>query len=445
MCGLLAVFDPSKITSDQMDRASQSLSHRGTIAAGGDYDGVWIHHVRLPINGLNLFTYPLYDENTSIWLVGELYDWDSKNMTTDAELLRKIGPNTLYNGMYHFLIHNQVTNTWHIGMDEMGKKPLYLRPDCMAFSSEIKALTHLGKNTVNRDYMETIRAFPDQIMYELPPHHTPYNEIIKCPPGFKFQWREGKWSSSLNLDYHFEWDTSNLIMMLDRAVRKRATCDAPAVTLISGGLDSSIIWGMLHPSIPAIHIENQESEFAELVVSEDSEFRIDLQYPPAPDLEKILYYNETPLDLGSMVPQYLLGQAIKERGLGPVVITGDGADELFSGYRRAQETDTWDYDMTELRQWHLPKLDKLMMAHTLELRSPFLDPHVAHFAQELEYEERVGKQSLKAVAKGIGVPQQIIDREKRPLKSPWALEDKAEWNRKLVGIFLNNFAGGLHG
>jgi len=71
-------------------------------------------------------------------------------------------------------------------------------------------------------------------------------------------------------------------------------------------------------------------------------------------------------------PQYHLFEAIKGGTNTRIVISGDGADELFGGYRRINEYDSQKSDVFhELTYYHLPRLDKLSMAHTLELRNPF--------------------------------------------------------------------------
>jgi asparagine synthase (glutamine-hydrolysing) len=141
-----------------------------------------------------------------------------------------------------------------------------------------------------------------------------------------------------------------------------------------------------------------------------------------------------------MLPQYALCRAIKERcPLTPVVITGDGADELFGGYRRMEEYDAQYSDIfEELVLYHLPRLDKMAMAHTLELRSPFLHRKVIEGAMSLSYQSRINKKFLKEIFCDI-IPLHIIDRPKKALKSDQVLHDKM-WRHTLIRKFKEEIA-----
>ena len=132
-------------------------------------------------------------------------------------------------------------------------------------------------------------------------------------------------------------------------------------------------------------------------------------------LSTVLYYNEGPADLGSMIPQYMMSKNL-DAAKTPVLLTGDGADECFLGYSRAQEYDSRYYDVfSELVYYHIPRLDKLSSAFTFELRSPFLSTKLVETALWLKYEESKGKQVLKDSFKDI-VPKEIIERKKQPLR-----------------------------
>jgi asparagine synthase (glutamine-hydrolysing) len=163
-----------------------------------------------------------------------------------------------------------------------------------------------------------------------------------------------------------------------------------------------------------------------------------LQYEMDENLNQEIYqyWNETPIDLGSVVPQYHLFKAIKENSDHRIVLSGDGADELFGGYKRIHEYDSQGSDVfEELSFYHLPRLDKMSMAHTLELRNPFLNLEIVTFALHLPLEWRKDKKILKDTF-GPLLPDEIVNRKKAPLKNPGIKEDKLAYRYKAINLFL---------
>ncbi len=141
------------------------------------------------------------------------------------------------------------------------------------------------------------------------------------------------------------------------------------------------------------------------------------------------------MDLGSVLPQYALSCAIKREGYN-VVLSGDGADELFGGYGRARIYDSQYSDIFhELVYYHLPRLDKLMMANTIELRCPFLSRDVIQGALSVNYKQRTEKQFLKKIFQDI-VPRPILERKKEPLKiADLRGKDKMNYRLDLINLF----------
>jgi hypothetical protein len=117
-------------------------------------------------------------------------------------------------------------------------------------------------------------------------------------------------------------------------------------------------------------------------------------------------------------------------------MTGDGADEVFGGYRRASEYDSqWSDVFCELPYYHLPRLDRVMMRETIELRSPFLAPAVVAHGLSLPRELRTQKQALKRAFKGL-VPDRIINRPKHPLKTEAVKTGGIGYRQQLVEAFM---------
>jgi len=176
------------------------------------------------------------------------------------------------------------------------------------------------------------------------------------------------------------------------------------------------------------------------VKSKRLEYSVDIQSESGQKqlLEIYKKWNESPVDLGSVIPQYHLFDAIKNGSNTRIVISGDGADELFGGYRRINEYDSQQSDIFhELTSYHLPRLDKLSMAHTLELRSPFLNHDIVRFALHLPFEERKNKKILKDTFKGL-VPDSVIERKKLALKNPMIVEDQISYRKSVVELFLSS-------
>jgi asparagine synthase (glutamine-hydrolysing) len=222
----------------------------------------------------------------------------------------------------------------------------------------------------------------------------------------------------------------------------------PTSLLLSGGLDSSIIAGLLlklGADVDFYSISNGEDEqyvkdceYYWNVESKRLKYDIDLESEEGKKVLIDIYktWNESPVDMGSVVPQYHLFDAIKKGSNTRIVISGDGADELFGGYRRINEYDSQQSDIFhELTSYHLPRLDKLSMAHTLELRSPFLNHDIVRFALSLPLEERTNKKILKDTFKGL-VPDSVIERSKLALKNTKIVEDQIAYRKEIVKLFL---------
>lgn len=226
--------------------------------------------------------------------------------------------------------------------------------------------------------------------------------------------------------------------LVERSVKRRAMYSkVPVGALVSGGLDSSIVASILHRmglGVNLYMVENNESKFG-MLLSEFLGVSI-TSLGPIPDddcLERCLRYNETPIDLGSMIPQFRLMEKVKEK----VILTGDGADELFGGYRRVDDYDSQLSDVfQELPFYHMPRLDRASMRSTVELRTPFLGHDVVKFALNLPREYRTHKRILKDAFSDV-LPKEILERPKEPLKCQSIRQDPMAYRKKCHEIFYN--------
>jgi asparagine synthase (glutamine-hydrolysing) len=212
------------------------------------------------------------------------------------------------------------------------------------------------------------------------------------------------------------------------------SADVPVAALVSGGLDSAIVYtlakrfGTVHP----YHVDNGEVEQAAVVLQGDQYTFLKSDAVPT---RKALRYMQEPVDLGSLKPQVALSDSVGASGGERVCLTGDGADELFGGYGRARRYDSQASDIWhELVCWHLPRLDRVMMRNQIEVRSPFLARPVLAAALALPYSERCGKQVLRNLFR-TELPRGIADVAKRPLRTKEVEVDREANSKKLVDEF----------
>jgi asparagine synthase (glutamine-hydrolysing) len=173
----------------------------------------------------------------------------------------------------------------------------------------------------------------------------------------------------------------------------------------------------------------------------EKEWNLDLKFLDVdpdniPHEEKMKIYdiNDSMIDLASVIPQYYLFKDIKDK----IVLTGDGADELFGGYRRISEYDSQKSDVfQELPFYHLVRIDRMSMHFTIECRNPFLGHDVIKKALSLPYSERTHKKILKDQFRGL-IPDEIIDRKKNPLKISKIRENETAYRRELISDYLKH-------
>ena len=463
MCGILLTLDGSEASLD-------AIKHRGIEKTVVEKNGVFLCHHRLPIQTSDGDDWNQPKEIApGIFLMfnGEIFNYDRSFYSSDTDYLCNLfsvyrgGSFEMFCAM--FIPHIQTWDGfWAITLydantqdviaftDPLGKKPLYYS-EKGEICSEIKGLAYnqspidhtfisevkkWGYNVNNRTpYTDVKRFLPNTIYYynlNSPEFKTTYPEYYKI------------WNHPIpqligkSYEDHMEW----LWAKMFESVRNRLISkNYPISLLISGGLDSSIIAAILEGTgsdVTWYSIENGESEFVNILSKKFNKKVNFLQYNMDESLNQEIYqiWNETPIDLGSVIPQYHLFKSLKENSDHRIVLSGDGADELFGGYKRIHEYDSQGSDIfDELSFYHLPRLDKMSMAHTLELRNPFLNLEIVNFALHLPLEWRKDKKILKDTF-GPLLPDEIVNRKKEALKNPGIKEDKLAYRYKAIDLFL---------
>lgn len=414
MCGFIA----GKDLPQDLSQVIEHISYRGLPGYKG-YKRFGTHgqfqfaHYSLPFVNLDpaVCVQPVNIEPPALF-VGEIFNYKDFGYDTDIECaIEEYWASDIpferfhkFDGFWSFvtMAHGEII----AATDYLAQKPVYYRTDIEALASEIDVLARLAPVTRDEVFMSNTLKWGYS-----PDPRTPWNEIKQVPPGHYYH--KGQ--------VHKYWDWyqvayTDLRTDLIRATELRLGGQREVSILLSGGLDSTIIHNIitkeLGRTVTAIHVDNGEQDYAHLVNPDAIQVTLD----NVTDREAVIVH-QSPVDLGSVKPQIAMAKKLRELGF-YAVLTGDGADELFGGYRRAKEYDSQMSDMfCELPYYHLPKIDRTMMRYTIETRSPFLAPAICRYAMNTPYVYRNGeKKELKQAFQDL-VPQSILDRDKHPLKT----------------------------
>jgi asparagine synthase (glutamine-hydrolysing) len=422
MCGWVAQVEVEN--DEHFAEAIRRISHRGTRVTIKETNGSIIAHARLPIVGLS----EKYDQpvETDDWLIafsGEILDFREEDPTAECDLPLVVEGWGRYkskalrgrDGFWNIVAIDKTDGTLHITCDYLGQKPAYYRQDVLAAASEPDALLPLGPVTFDEVYLAAIIKWG----YCPEIERTPYNEIKKVRPGEHIQLDDlGTFGQGEVVDQLVP-RPGDLRKEIELAVRRRVMAsDVPVACLLSGGLDSSIVYTLAscYGQVKPYYVDLGDNDIEErmavgAVAGKAKVIEVNGSSLDIPMMEQLDYMQE-PIDLGSLVPQIALARVIPEN----VCLTGDGADEVFGGYGRAYRYDSQGSDIFhELPAWHLPRLDRVMMRHLIEVRSPFLSRRVVEIGLSLPRELRTGKQILREIFRDI-LPKSIADRAKKPLR-----------------------------
>ncbi|MCU0599693.1 MAG: asparagine synthase (glutamine-hydrolyzing), partial [Desulfobacterales bacterium] len=383
MCGFAGILNISSkdvVSEDLILRMTSILKHRGPDETGVYFDK-YIHlgHSRLSIIGLTDGIQPISNEDGSLWIVynGEVFNYIELKADlqkrghcfktqTDTEVIlhlyEEMGPSCLseLNGQFAIAVWDSRKKELFLARDRVGICPLYFtfQNGRFLFASEIKAL--FIDPTINReiDHASLKQIFTCwttigsrtvfQNIHAVCPGHF---MIIKGDSGPDIQhtyWNipyyppEEKWKGSQD-------DAVNKLReLLEDAVRLRLRADVPVGAYLSGGLDSSIITSIIAGKFNN-RLKTFSLGFAEKVFDEakyQSEMIAFLKTDHRQTLitnqeisdffPKVIWHCEKPLLRTGPVPLFLLSNLVRKNNF-KVVLTGEGADEVFGGYNIFKE------------------------------------------------------------------------------------------------------------
>jgi asparagine synthase (glutamine-hydrolysing) len=236
------------------------------------------------------------------------------------------------------------------------------------------------------------------------------------------------------LDVQSEEDAIQAIRdSLETAVRKRMMADVPVGVSLSGGLDSSIISMIASKDKPGLHSfvvgveDGEDIDAAQLMADELGTQHHEYIYTEqemVDILPEVVYYLESfdPALVRSAIPNYMLARMASDHV--KVMLTGEGADELYAGYsylQRYNEADDLQEELVNiteaLHNTNLQRGDRMSMAHGLEARVPFLDVDSVSLALsippewKLQKDGRPAKDLLRRAYEGL-LPDEIVYRPK---------------------------------
>ncbi|WP_282035315.1 asparagine synthase (glutamine-hydrolyzing) [Metabacillus indicus] len=567
MCGFVGyiVNNSSVATNDEimnLKNMTDIISHRGPNDSGYYVD----QHVRFGFRRLSIIdieggNQPLSYENERYWIIynGEIYNYLELKKeleelgyefktNSDTEVIISLFSHKReeslkdLRGMFSFLIWDKEKKELFGARDHFGIKPFFYLEDgqFLYCSSEMKSITYL-KNTIDVN----VESLHQYLTYQFVPEPlTMTKEIKKLQPGHYFIKKQGKpmdirayWKPSFQpKDLSLNTAKIEIQKALRDSVNMHMRADVPVGAFLSGGIDSSAIVALaseVHPNLKTFTVGFKRDGFSEIDMATQTAKELNVEhihYLVKPEdfikeLPKIIWHMDEPVADPAAVPLYFVAREASKHV--KVVLSGEGADELFGGYNIYHEPHSLRYitslpsgivkglnvlskvipegikgksyiergsmtleeryignakifnerekrsllaDYNELinyqditkplykksNDYHdvhkmqfidmhtwlrgdiLVKADKMTMAHSLELRVPFLDKKVFKVASRLHPNLTVTNSTTKYVLreamKGI-VPDSVLNRRKLGFPVPirhWLKNEMAEWARELI-------------
>ncbi|MFT4927291.1 MAG: asparagine synthase (glutamine-hydrolyzing) [Phenylobacterium sp.] len=451
MCSVFGILDIKtdvKPLRQSALKLSKLLRHRGP-----DWSGIWnndkaiLAHERLAIVGTDSGAQPLktVEEDIILAVNGEIYNHQALaeefasdftfQTKSDCEVLLALyqregsGFIDRLHGMFGFILYDTNKEKYLVARDHVGIIPLYYGYDelgCLYVASELKALTPVCKQII-----------------EFPPGHYLDSEEGEIKPYYQRDWREYDNVAGAKVT------SGDIRDALEESVRTHLMSDVPYGVLLSGGLDSSVIsaiaqnlsakrveddgqskawWPQLHSF--AVGLEGSPDLLAARKVADKiGTIHHELLFTVQDGIDAIsdvIYHLETydVTTIRASTPMYLMSRQIKAMGI-KMVLSGEGADEIFGGYLYFHKAP----NAKELHEETVRKLDRLhmfdclranksMSAWGIEARVPFLDKKFLDVAMSMDPQDKMcgsngkmEKHILREAFEGY-LPDEVLWRQK---------------------------------
>ncbi len=381
MCGIAGSFQldtGQPVTGERIGPALQAIAHRGPDDEGRYAQGrAVLGHRRLSILDTSEAGHqPFTDEGGRYTIVfnGEVFNFQELRAGleaeghrfrsgTDTEVVLRLytvkGPDFLHelNGFFALAIHDAEKDTLFLARDRFGVKPLHWAEadGRFLFGSELRALLALGaKREIDRDSLRQFFTY-----HFTPAPHSVLTDAYKLRPGHSLTVdalgvKEERWYDLVKASTKVARPADpqkKLRELLDDAVRLRLISDVPVGAFLSGGVDSSIVSALAARHHKGLHTFSigysddpffDETRYAEEVArhigSEHSTFKLGRE-ELADGYVRLLKALGEPFADSSALPSFLLCERTRRQVT--VALSGDGADEIFGGYRKHQAELRW--------------------------------------------------------------------------------------------------------
>lgn len=381
MCGIAGFFEISERRPPDrqlLDRMVSILQYRGPDEFGAYLDSrCALGHARLSIIDLSTGQQPLCNEDGTLWIVfnGEIFNYVELRpeleklghrfrTTSDTEVIvhayEQWGEQCLerFNGQFALALYNSKDESIFLARDRVGVRPLFytIQQNRLTFASEIKSLfcNPAIPRRIDLAGLDEIFAW-----WCTSPGRTVFEGISQLEPGTWMKVSDGRistgrfWSPEFPISFERErsldsWAEELHALLVD-AVRIRLRADVPVGAYLSGGLDSSAITALIR-NFTANRVETFSIAFQDKAYDE-SEYQLEMArflgtshrqvhcgYTDIAEVfPEVIWHTEQPVVRTAPAPMFLLSRLVRSHDF-KVVLTGEGADELFGGYDIFKET-----------------------------------------------------------------------------------------------------------
>ncbi|MEM7467410.1 MAG: asparagine synthase (glutamine-hydrolyzing) [Pseudomonadota bacterium] len=498
MCGIAGFFGDVGQPADHHLRLIDMLGlqlHRGPDEAGYYCDRrVGLATARLSIIDLSGGQQPLQDTTGRFWIAynGEIY-----NYVEIAARLRKEGIELRtrsdtevflesfklwgtaafeqFNGGFAAAIYDSTAGNITLVRDRFGKRPLYLAKfrKGFLFSSELKSFAafpgfhfRVDPTALGATFL-TWTPLPDTSIFE---------GVEQLAPGHFLQWQDDRVATTCyaeltfpepSWEHDYERAQTKVRELLEQSVSIRLRSDVEVGSYLSGGLDSAIATTlaqrMIGKRIKTFSVTFTDKEFDESRYQQTVQNHLDIDHVGlqvsgidiAENFEAALWHAEAPVFRTAFVPMYLLSKLVRANGI-KVVLTGEGADEMFLGYNVFKETalrSRWS-NLDEATRNTLIKELYPYQAHFSESRGSVLSSLFERFQEErfagwFSHELRLnnGLLALRLLPESIKDAASVqIERLVSPMLehfANWDVIGKAQWleSKTLLAGYLLSTQG----